>query len=40
MHTFDAVLATLGGKSNSVIKVESLERGKHQEIKNKIGFML
>lgn len=31
MRTFDAVLATPGGKSNSVIKAESVERRKHQK---------
>lgn len=33
MHIFDAMLATLVGKSNSVIKVESAERSKHQRNK-------
>lgn len=33
MRTFDAVLAPLGGKSNSVIKAESVERSKHQRYK-------
>lgn len=33
-HTFDAVLATLIRKNNSVIKVENVERNKHQKIQD------
>lgn len=33
MQTFDAVLATLIRKNNSVIEVENVERSKHQRKK-------